>query len=214
MIPNFQLLTQQYRFNPTRVQLSVLRAPAPRHFSLRIVRKRDGSLLKRWWWVHKPYWSEHFWLNTPCSPKWYLPYLMNGELLVILTLNVRGPSYLGLTRSISWLLLSWLLTAPGHQQPWYWLRRIGRFLSYSRKDFNYLCVSMWWNDTKYEYRFMFPLKNLARKGLMMTVLLNADGHHMMDRGVESGILYLYFPWSLTHLTWPTHCSLVVVYYSN
>ena len=31
------------------------------------------------------------------------------------TLDVRGPSYLGLTRSISWLLLPWLLTSPGHQ---------------------------------------------------------------------------------------------------
>ena len=32
-----------------------------------------------------------------------------------LTLNVQGPSYLGLTRSISWLLMTWLLTSPGHQ---------------------------------------------------------------------------------------------------
>ena len=49
-------------------------------------------------------------------------------------LNMRGPSYLGLTRSISWLLLSWR-----RKEPWYWLCRIGRFLSYLRKDFNYLC---------------------------------------------------------------------------
>ena len=35
----------------------------------------------------------------------------------ILTLNVRGPSYLGLARSISWLLMPWLLSSPGHQQP-------------------------------------------------------------------------------------------------
>ena len=54
-----------------------------------------------------------------------------------LTLNVRGPSYLGLTRSISWLLLSWLLASPGHHQPWYWLCRMGK--SYLRKDFNHLC---------------------------------------------------------------------------
>ena len=44
--------------------------------------------------------------------------------LVVLTLNVRGPSYLGLTRSISWLLMPWLLTSPGHQQPWYLLYRM------------------------------------------------------------------------------------------
>ena len=48
-------------------------------------------------------------------------------------------SYLGLIRSISWLLMPWLLVSPGHLQPWYWLCRIGRPLSYLRKDFNYLC---------------------------------------------------------------------------
>ena len=32
-------------------------------------------------------------------------------------------------------------------------------------------ISMWRNDTKCEYMFMFPLKNLARKGLMNYVLL-------------------------------------------
>ena len=43
------------------------------------------------------------------------------KLVHLLTLNVQGPSYLSLTRSISWLLMPWLLTSPGHQQPWYWL---------------------------------------------------------------------------------------------
>ena len=57
----------------------------------------------------------------------------------ILTLNTRGPSYLGLTRSISWLLMPGLLTSPGHQQPWYWLYKICRSCSYLRKDFKYLC---------------------------------------------------------------------------
>ena len=56
-----------------------------------------------------------------------------------LTLNMRGLSYPGLTRSISWLLMSWLLASPGHQQPWYWLCRIGRSLSYLRKDINHQC---------------------------------------------------------------------------
>ena len=56
-----------------------------------------------------------------------------------LTLNVRRPSYLGLTRSISWLPMPWLLMSPGHQQPWYWLCRICRSNSYLRKDFKYLC---------------------------------------------------------------------------
>ena len=63
---------------------------------------------------------------------------LESAITMLLTLNVRGQSYLGLTRSISWLLMPWLLTSPGYQQPWYWLCRIGRCLSYLRKDFNYL----------------------------------------------------------------------------
>ena len=59
--------------------------------------------------------------------------------LYSLTLNVRGPSYLGLSKSISWLLMPWLLTSPGHQQPWYWLCGICRSWSYLRKDFKNLC---------------------------------------------------------------------------
>ena len=58
---------------------------------------------------------------------------------LILTLNLWAPSYLGLTRSLSWLLMPWLLTSPGHQQPWYWLCRIGKSLSYLWKDSNYMC---------------------------------------------------------------------------
>ena len=55
------------------------------------------------------------------------------------TLNVRGQSYLGLTGSISWLLMPWRRKEPGHQQPWHWLCRVGRSFSYLRKDFNNLC---------------------------------------------------------------------------
>ena len=36
--------------------------------------------------------------------------------------------------------MPWLLASPGHQQPWYWLCRIGMSLSYSRRTFNYLCL--------------------------------------------------------------------------
>ena len=68
---------------------------------------------------------------------------------VALTLSVQRLSYHSLIRSISWLLLSWLLASPGHQQPRYWLCEIGKFLSFTRKDFNYrgTCVmSLWKND--------------------------------------------------------------------
>ena len=49
-----------------------------------------------------------------------------------------GPSYFGLTRPISWLIMSWLLMSPEHQQPWYCLCSICRSWSYLRKDFKYL----------------------------------------------------------------------------
>ena len=66
---------------------------------------------------------------------WNMNY-MTAELP--LTLNVRGPSYLGLVRSISWLLMPWLLASPGHQPPWYWRCKICKSQSCTRKDFNYL----------------------------------------------------------------------------
>ena len=70
-----------------------------------------------------------------------------------LTLNMRGPSNLGLTRSISWQLMPWLLTSPGHQQPWYWLFRICRS-SYLRRCLKYLCeinVEEWHKMQIYVY---------------------------------------------------------------
>ena len=81
---------------------------------------------------------------------------------MVLTLNVWGPSYLSLTRSISWLLMPWLLTSPGHQQPWYWLYR--------------LCQINVENDIKCKYMFMFPQKNLARKGLSRGFMSSSQNH--------------------------------------
>ena len=127
----------------------------------------------RQWAVHK--WSRHR-LSVYLAPRHYLTqhWLIahgtkgnkrrwNKNKIFVLTLSMRGPSYLGLTRSISWLLMPWLLGSPGHQQPWYRLCEIGKSWSYTRKDFNYLwhiSVEEW---HKCEYVFMFPLKNLARK---------------------------------------------------
>ena len=63
--------------------------------------------------------------------------------------------------------MSWLQTSPGHQQPWYWLcRYVGPSLTWGR-ILSTCVISMWSNDIKCKYTgmFMFPLKNLARKGL-------------------------------------------------
>ena len=77
------------------------------------------------------------------------------EIEIFSTLTAQAPSYLGLTRSISWLLMPRLLTSPGHQQPWYWLYRIcSRSFSYWRKCFKYLCqinVEEWHKMQIYVY---------------------------------------------------------------
>ena len=99
-----------------------------------------------------------------------------------LTLNVRGPSYLGLTRSISWLLMPWLLTSPGHQQPWYWLYTICRSFSYLRTIWSTCVISMWRNDTKCECTFMFSVKTLARKGLTISNVFRTDNFFLSVLG--------------------------------
>ena len=42
-------------------------------------------------------------------------------------------------RSIPWLLMTWLLASPVHQQPWHWLCRMNGSLSSTRKYFKSLC---------------------------------------------------------------------------
>ena len=65
--------------------------------------------------------------------------------------------------------MPWLLASPGHQQPWYWLCKIGKSWSYTKKDFNslwHVSVEEW----RCKYMFMFPLKKIARKELIFTMM--------------------------------------------
>ena len=75
----------------------------------------------------------------------------------ILILNMRGPSYLCLITSISWLDISShdidFVEYVGHGPTW------GRI-------YNTYVISMWSNNTKCKYMFMFPLQNVARKEFM------------------------------------------------
>ena len=106
---------------------------------------RSGCRLKLTILVHiKDSYLDHFLWNFAQVHATRIHWWLVGKFFQaitepMLTLNVRGPSYLGLTRSISWLLMPWLLTSPGLQQPWYWPNRICRSYSYSRKCFKYLC---------------------------------------------------------------------------
>ena len=75
--------------------------------------------------------------------------------------HMWGPTRPGWTRSITLLLMLWLLALLGH--PWYWLCKMLRSLSYTRMDFNYMSVR---NDKNCTYMFMFLLKTLASKRLI------------------------------------------------
>ena len=53
---------------------------------------------------------------------------------------------------MEFMLIPMLLASPGHQQPYYWLCKIyvGRSVSSTRKDFNYLCrfsMKSWFNSS-------------------------------------------------------------------
>ena len=68
-----------------------------------------------------------------------------------------GPSYSGLTRSLSWLLMPWLLVSPGHQHSWYWLCGVGKFLSLMRK-MSIACVISVWRMANYTATTVYSKK--------------------------------------------------------
>ena len=112
----------------------------------------------------------------------------------VLTLNMWGPSYPDLTRSLSWLLMSWLLASPGHQQPWYWLCKLGRSLSFTWGRISITCaISVRRKHRNCKYMFMFLLKKIARKEL------NTDA--------PSGICKLRIPWHLDFVNVWNSCGL-------
>ena len=94
----------------------------------------------------------------------YLKFHSNLPGANLLTLNVRGPSYLGLTRSISWLLMA-LRCQDISSHDIDYIEYVGPYLIWGR-ILSTCVLSMWNNDIECKYIFMFPLKNLARKGLI------------------------------------------------
>ena len=81
------------------------------------VPERDKAVEWCWWtnplvksllcWIYLWNFSENLFKFSIVSRHY-------GWLCKYLTFNVREPNYLGLTRSISWLLMRWLVTSPGH----------------------------------------------------------------------------------------------------
>ena len=67
---------------------------------------------------------------------WIAIHAMHG--CCIPSLLVLKPEYTRISRSIPWLLMTWLLMSPGHQQPCYWLWTTNRSLSSIGRNFKYL----------------------------------------------------------------------------
>ena len=105
-------------------------------FSALLALSAGNKLLSKQWW--------DWWFETPSHPLWRHCIAQIGwghsKLQWRLTLNVWGPSYPGLIRPVSLLMMPGLLASVGHQHPWYWLYNIGIFLYDKRKDFNCLCT--------------------------------------------------------------------------
>ena len=136
-------------FNHTCVDHTILwwmewRSPPPckSRFSPMFRSSSQHSAQKNMFWLD--HWNSSMNMNSFIYNLRYTRRLLSSKCpFCTLTINVRGPSYLGLTRSITWLLRPWPLTSPEHQQPCYWLCRICRSWSYLRKEFKYLWVMRW-----------------------------------------------------------------------
>ena len=64
--------------------------------------------------------------------------------------------------------MPWLLASPGHQHPWYWPCRIGKFLSYMMKNFQLPVSCQCGINCRYNFRF--PMNNLACIGWILPVV--------------------------------------------
>ena len=86
---------------------------------------------------------------------------------------------------VSRLPIHWLLPAPEHQQPWYWLCRINASMSSTRKDFNYLShlsVGKWYKKLIYFHVLFFKFStrrfiiNLQQQRRQIQSIGLAEGH--------------------------------------
>ena len=83
---------------------------------------------------------------------------------------LQGPSYPGYTKSISWLLMSWILASPGHHRSWYWMCKLVMFLSYMREDFHTIVVFVWSNYIDCRYISCFLCCGMYLKGVHRSIL--------------------------------------------
>ena len=92
---------------------------SPRWMSLHLTDDKS-TLVQVMAWCHQAtsHYLFRFWLSS------ISPYGVTRVTLLVMRL-----AYFQKTRSIPWLLMSWFLLSPGHQQPWHWSCRINGSLT-------------------------------------------------------------------------------------
>ena len=83
---------------------------------------------------------------------------------------LQGPSYLGYAKSVSWLLMSWILASSGHHLSWHWICKLCMFLSYMREDFHTIVVFVWRNYIDCRYISCFLCCGMHLKGAHCSIL--------------------------------------------
>ena len=91
------------------------------------------------------------------SAKWQ-PFCLGLNVLILLVIKL---GYHWISRSISSLLMPWLLMSPGHQQLWYWLCSISMYMSptISEEELQPFIPSQYKKCRKCKHIFMFPRIN-------------------------------------------------------
>ena len=102
--------------------------------------------------------------------------MLTRQLNNYLTLNMRGPSYLGLTTRVGQYHGCWCPDSLRRKDISIhdidYLEYVGPGLTWGRIS-STCVISMWSNDIKCKYMFMFPLKNLAHKGTWVNTFIHA-----------------------------------------
>ena len=88
-------------------------------------------------------------LSRPQCVKLVFYIRMNVSILM------QSPEYTGSTKSIPWLLLSWLLMSPEQQQPWYWLCRSTHW---GRDKMAAISQTTFWNIYIFNENVWIPIK--------------------------------------------------------
>ena len=125
-------------------------------FDLRLT-KRLSKQPWGWWFetLLRPLWRHR---NAWCWETFSSAEILRVTWAKCVICDMAYPTYLVLIKSISWLLMPWLLASPGQQQQRYWLCEIGKFW-FSLGRISATCVLLVWrNGMNCKYIFIVPRK--------------------------------------------------------